>query len=73
MIAGVSRRWFFAGVGGFFAGAVLARGVLADAAYFCSRDQLVRSNAGNVAGEQAQLLYPPMDLSYFEKQIGYRA
>jgi hypothetical protein len=73
VISGVSRRTFFWGVGGFFAGVLMTRGVFAHAADFCSRDPLVRSNAGNVAGERAELLYPPMDLSYFEKQIGYRA
>jgi hypothetical protein len=70
MISGFSRREFFAGMGGLVAGAAMARGVFAEAANFCSRGTQARSNARDVRGEQAELLYPPVDLSYFEKQIG---
>jgi hypothetical protein len=70
VIPGVSRRAFLGGVGGFVAGAVIARSLFSDAANFYDRVTAIRSSASNVGGERAELLYPPVDLSYFEKQIG---
>lgn len=73
MISGFSRRAFFAGLGGFAVGVVTARDVFADVLQFCGRGTVERRESGDVTGEQTELLYPPVDLSYFEKQIGYRA
>lgn len=76
MTSRVSRRAFCVGTGGFFVVALSARGIFGGGLEALRRlgvETDARPEANNVAREYRELLYPPMDLSYFEKQIGWRA
>lgn len=76
MISRFSRRAFCAGTGGFFVSALSVRHFFGDGLE-ALRPREVQMDAwpeaDKVAGEGTELLYPPVDLSYFEKQIGCRA
>jgi hypothetical protein len=61
--AGFSRRKLFAGAGVSLASLFFAESVVAKALRFGA--------SANIA--QPELLYPPVDLSYFDTPIGWRA
>jgi hypothetical protein len=70
--SGFSRRKFFAGLGVSMAASFLPGNVIAGILGSSRVSLLQRSNGLHEAQMAAEVLYPPVDLSYFEIPIGRR-